>query len=383
MHTLRRFGLTVLLLVGAVALWNPASATERLTGDSVLVPADRVVDDDILAAGREVQIQGRVNGDVVAAGRGVAISGPVEQDIWAAGQDVVVSAPVGDDLRAMGQTVTVNAPVAKNADLAGATVALDSKASVGRDANIAGGDVRVQGRIGRNLAIAASNATLASEVGGTVEANCAKLTLAPGALVRGDLVVHAPNPPTISPEAKVLGRVDFQKTTEAQQSGPNFGAWIGWVVFKFLVLLILGAIALALSHVWMDRVADMLLHRPWPALLAGFLLLILVPLACLVLAITLIGIPLALILFAMYCVALVLSGVFVSYEVGGWLLKRLGRTLKSPYAQLAWGAILIAIATSLPWIGWLISLLTVMFGFGALALERRDLLLKLRVQGLA
>ncbi|HZP84471.1 MAG TPA: hypothetical protein VFB21_22745 [Chthonomonadaceae bacterium] len=349
MRALRIFGLMVLLLAGFAAFRNPAGATERLTGETIILPASRVVDDDILAAGREVQIESRVNGDVTAAGRGVVISGLVKQDIWAAGQDVVVNAPVGDDLRAMGQTVTVNAPVAKNADLAGATIVLDAKGSVGKDANIAGGDVNVQGRIGRNLALAAGNATLASEVGGTVEASVGQMTLAPGALVHGDLIVNGQNPPTISPEAKVLGRVDFRKAAAApRQTGPDFGGWLVWVAFKFLVLLILGAIGLALSHIWMDRVADMLLRQTGPALLTGFLLLILVPLACLVLAITLIGIPLSLILLAIYSVALLLSGVFVSYEVGGWLLKRLGRALKSPYAQLAWGAVVIAIATSLP-----------------------------------
>jgi hypothetical protein len=65
-------------------------------------PRQPRVDDDILAAGREIQIESRVNGDVTAAGRGVVISGPVKQDIWAAGQDVVVNASVGDDLRAQG-----------------------------------------------------------------------------------------------------------------------------------------------------------------------------------------------------------------------------------------------------------------------------------------
>jgi hypothetical protein len=43
------------------------------------------------------------------------------------------------------------------------------------------------------------------------------------------------------------------------------------------------------------------------------------------LLITVVGIPLAFILLALYVIALLLSGVFVAYLVGGWLLDRFNR----------------------------------------------------------
>jgi hypothetical protein len=100
--------------------------------------------------------------------------------------------------------------------------------------------------------------------------------------------------------------------------------------------------------------------------------MILIPLICMLLAITIIGIPLAIVLFALYCVALLLSGVFVSYLIGGWLLRRLNRPETSPYARLAAGALVLAFFASLPWVGGVVQLLVLIIGFGALILEGRD-----------
>src|SRR2546421_8721481 len=97
--------------------------------------------------------------------------------------------------------------------LAGGTVTLTSAARVGRDASIAGGKLDLRGPIGRNLRLAASEARLASEVHGSVTAHAERLSLLPGAVVRGNLVVYGPNAPQISPEARVLGRVDYHPTS--------------------------------------------------------------------------------------------------------------------------------------------------------------------------
>jgi hypothetical protein len=96
-----------------------------------------------------------------------------------------------------------------------------------------------------------------------------------------------------------------------------------------------------------------------------------------------IGIPLALILLALFVVALLLSGVFVSYLVGGWLLDWLKRPQSTPYMRMAVGAVAVAICMSLPWIGWLVQLLVLLVGFGAIVLDQRDFALRLRAQGLA
>ncbi len=143
-------------------------------------------------------------------------------------------------------------------------------------------------------------------------------------------------------------------------------------MFIFLAVLILGAAAIALSARWTDRIAEKLARHFGYSLLAGIIGLIVVPLICVLMAVTVIGIPLAIVLLALYCVALALSCVFVSYLIGGWLLGRLRRTETSPYARLAAGALVVSFFSSLPWVGWVIQLVVLMIGVGALILERKD-----------
>jgi len=89
-------------------------------------------------------------------------------------------------------------------------------------------------------------------------------------------------------------------------------------------------------------------------------------------AVSVIGIPLALILSGLYVVTILLSGVFVSYLAGGWLLGRWRQSEASPYARLAAGVLVVSFLATLPWIGWHVQLLALLIEFGALILERKD-----------
>src|SRR5215210_9299481 len=64
----RPLRLAVLLLVLAelMLVAPPAFAMEIRDGDTVVVPAGTVVDDDLLATGQSVTIAGQVNGEVFA-----------------------------------------------------------------------------------------------------------------------------------------------------------------------------------------------------------------------------------------------------------------------------------------------------------------------------
>jgi hypothetical protein len=364
-----------LIAMAAIALigisWSDAFRSTRYDGGGdVTVSPGSDVEGDLVVAGSNVNVQTDIKGDLAVAGSNVTVAGPIEGYVMAAGSNVNINNAVGNDLWAAGSNVYVNAPVADNARLAGGSVILQPQARVERDAYLAGNFVEVLGRVGRDLKVAAAEVRLASEVAGSVQARAGSLKALPGAVIRGDLIVYGPNPPEISPEAQVLGRVDFHR--DAGGGRWSLMSWLWRWMFMFLALLILGAAAIALSERWTSRIAEKLARRPGVSLLAGIIGLILIPLICGLLAVTIIGIPLAIVLIALYGVALLLSGVFVSYLIGGWLLGRLRRPETSPYARFATGALVFAFFASLPWVGWLVQLLALMIGFGALILERRE-----------
>jgi hypothetical protein len=385
MRSRKKYGWSALLaLVGLGATLGGVYAAQQITGRSVELPAQRPLEEDVHAAGGTVLIAAPVRGDVAAAGQTVTVSGPVTGYVLAAGSNVSVRGKVGNDLWAAGANVDVEAPVADTAMLAGQTVLLQPGASVGGDACIAGSSVEVRGPVRGDLRLAAATGRIAAPVGGSVRAHVQQLRLDPGAVVRGDLIVTSPKRPEISPQAKVLGRVIYQPADgRAETHRPSPWSWVGWWIFRFLALMIVGAVALAVSPLWAERVSGTITHGPGPAALAGLLGLILIPVVALALLITVVGAPLAAVLSALYVALLVMAGVFVSYLIGGWVVDRPGHRAASPIVRLAWGALILSALMALPWLGGLVRLVTVVVGFGALLVERRDFLLRLREAGLA
>jgi hypothetical protein len=373
-----QLGILILALAAISAGYGLSGAAGQVAGDNVVV--NQVAEDDLLIAGRNLRVQADVKGDVTAAGSDVTIAGAVAGYVMVAGAKINVNGPVGNDLWAAGGNVNINAPVADNAMLAGGEVKLLPGAVVKHNAKIAGGAVSVQGRVERNLKLAARDAQIASEIGGSVDARVESLKLLPGAVVRGNLVVYGPKEPEISPQAQVMGSVEYHKQ-ERERAG--FWDWLWRWVWMSLAILIVGFVAIAMAPSWANRVSAMITGKPWSSILTGLAGLLLGPLAVALLLVTVVGIPLALILLALYVVALLLSGVFVAYLVGGWLLDRLKRPQSTPYLRMAVGAVAVATCVSLPWVGWLAQLLALLIGFGAIVLDQRDFALRLRAQGLA
>jgi hypothetical protein len=305
---------------------------------------------DVAAAGSDVTIDGRVNGYVMGAGRTVRLEGPVGNDVWAAGE-----------------TVTADNTIGNNAMMAGRVVTLGRNAVIGHDARLAGQTVTAEGRVDRDLNIGAETALIAGDVGGTVRARAERVSIRPGAIIRGDLIVRANQPPDISPQAKVLGQVRYEEG--------GAGRWLSWSgrwLFSFLALLILGMAALAFAPAWPERVAGTMRTRTWASILSGIVLLVVIPLAVFALAVTIVGIPLAIVMFAFYIATLLLAGVFVSYRTGDWLLARLHRMQSSIWVRMFLGVLVISLAMSLPRVGMIVTAIVMIIGAGALVLERRS-----------
>jgi len=123
------------------------------------------------------------------------------------------------------------------------------------------------------------------------------------------------------------------------------------------------------------RVAQTLRTRGWMSLLLGFLALVCIPVAALILVFTLIGVPLALLAIAL-CLALLLVGyVSAGIGIGAWALAK----LKADRTEAKWwrigaavlGVLAISLLGRLPYLGGLVVLGALLIGLGALLLQVR------------
>jgi hypothetical protein len=324
-------------------------------------------DDDMLAAGRHVLVQQEVPGDVAVAGADVTIDGGVAGYVMSAGRHVTLNGRVGNDLWAAGETVDVGSAIGNNAMIAGRAVTIHGGATVAGTARLAGNTVRSEGRVTRNLRVAGRTIMIGGDVGGTVNATGDRISVLPTAVIHGDFVVQSPRRPDISPQAQILGRVMYDPA-DARRS---WMTWPGIWLWSFVGLFILGAAIYFAAPLWPREVAGVLRARPGRSFLAGVLLLFLVPAAIVALAITMVGIPLAIVALGLYMALLLLSAALVSYRLGDWILTRLGRVRVSRWLPLTVGVLALSLAVSLPLVGMFVGLLAVIWGAGAIVLERR------------
>src|SRR5215510_6239756 len=350
----------------AVGLWSTAIiATQTETGKDVNVTSP--VTDDLMTAGQNVRVEGEVAGDAAVAGSDVTLDGPVRGYFLGAGRTLTFDGPIGNDLWAAGERVDVTSHVSNNAMIAGREIHLRPEALIGHDAHLAGNTVVTEGRIENNLRIGAGTARVGGNIGGTVRADAGRVTVLPGTVIAGDLVVRANQPPDVSPQAKVLGQVRYE---EIQRRGWFAWPWV-WTVL-FLSLWILGFAALTLSSSWPVRAARTMTQRIGSSILVGLGLLILLPIAIVLLAVTVIGIPLAVVLAALYVAALVLSTTVVAYWIGSWVMEHMHRPNASSWARMGLGALIVSFGISLPMAGWLVAIAVLIVGAGSLVLEWRD-----------
>jgi hypothetical protein len=344
--------------------WLSAEQEGSPTGTPTPVVGQPAPGDDLMTAGSTVRVMNEVTGDVAAAGNDVTIDAPVDGYVMSAGRRVTVVGKIGNDLWAAGETVNIESPIANNAMVAGRTVHLRGNTVIGHDAHLAGNDVTAEGRVERNLTIGAGGvARINANVGGMVTARATRVTVMPDSVIQGDLYVKAAQPPDISPQARVMGRIHYERTLDTE-------SWFMWPyrwLLSGVALLILGLAAVWFSPAWAAHVAATMRTRAGASILSGIAAIVIIPLAVAILAVTVIGFPLAVVLAALYILVLALSSVFVSYRTGEWLLHRLW---SSRWAFMILGVAIVSLGMSLPNFGWAIGLLVMITGAGALVLER-------------
>lgn len=300
------------------------------------------VDDDLFATGATVLIDQAVSGDVFAAGERVTVSAPVAQDIFAAGGSVEIPAEVRDDLFAAGNTVTITGR-ADDLFAAGSTVMIAPSTKVAGDAYLAAQTVEIAGTFAGDVRVAGQHVTLKS-----------------GTTIAGDLVSTG-RTPLIEADVAIKGEKRHEQVGQAATPYSVTGILIS-VAMWFIA-------ALALVSVFPGFTSEFL--QPREGVIKTFFigaawLVLCVPLF-LLLAVSVIGIPLMLLLVLATLLLLVTSVAGVPLVLGHWIMRR---AVKSDQ-PLSWqyilaGAALFSLLGLVPVIGILLSFVLTVFIFGTL-----------------
>ncbi|MFO7168538.1 MAG: hypothetical protein DIU80_011005 [Chloroflexota bacterium] len=400
-YTLGRWRvLAPLAAVLALLLGGRALAAEVYSGNTYVLPAGEVLEDDLYVTAEEVIIDGTVVGDVVAAGGRIVINGTVSGDLLAAGGSVQVSGTIEDDVRAAGGAIDINGTIGGDLMAAGGGgmwsppltfggqqveqgVRVSEAAAIGGDAYIAGGEGAINGSIGGDLHVTVIELAFAGEVGRNAELMGQTLRIGEGAQVNGSLRYSAPEQQAIPQDVAqeiVYVAPESSGARAAERPASNAGWWLVRTLLVLLGFALLTWLTLRFAPRAATAPAAALERQPGRAALYGLLaalLLLFVPLVSALLVFLMVlffgwlaGVVTALVLFG----ALALLWVLSPLVVGMWIGQRLAALRDQPRQAVPWliaGVLLVALLARVPVLGWLVGLVSFILALGAILLAWR------------
>ncbi|MDH3638129.1 MAG: polymer-forming cytoskeletal protein [Gammaproteobacteria bacterium] len=330
------------------------------------------VTEDVYMAGATVQVLADVEGDVVVAGGTVTVVNSVSDDVLAAGGTVTITANVDDDIRLAGGSVAVTGNVGDDAVIAGGAVTLGPGNTVSGRAWLAGATITVAGNVGRELKAAGGEIIVAGTIGGDVELYAESIEIQPSAVIKGNLTYSAPKEAVIHEGARIEGVVNWHELDPRRDFGDPGWSFVGNLVF-FLSLAV-SAIVLFLIYPRFSRsVVQQLQDAPFKSLGLGLLVLFATPFVVLMLLVSVLGVPLGLIVLALYFVALIAGLLVGIIWIGDFGFRRLGKTPDESKWIRAWSivaaAAILLIIGFIPFIGGLVLFFVLLLGIGALELH--------------
>ena len=350
-------------------------------GDSVYAPKGETIEGNLYAVAANITIDGDVMGDIICAGQSINISGKVAGDIICAGQSINISGKIGGSLRLIGETINYSGQTARNGAVLGATIITSDDSTIGWDLLALGNIFEFRGDIGGYLNGYLGKANIAGKVGkniklnfGSKNANQQPLLIASSAEINGDVSYTADQAAVIENNAVISGKIIHNLPIVAAKRAGFFSFSWWWVgIISIFSALVVGLVLISFWREAIIKTTDLMANRVGASLGRGILVLVLTLPLTFVLLVTIIGIPLSLILMALWLVSLYVSKVIIGIMVGRKLANKFFPLKKdSLIFSMILGIVICFLIFSLPIIGKILALLAMVWGLGGITLALKN-----------
>ena len=308
-----------------------------LVGDSIVM--DKLVDGNVYIVGKDVKITGQVSGNLFVIADKLSFDNSyIRYSVFACANEINLNGACNDLYVACNKM----------------TVSYDSY--VIRDVRIYAADLTFKGAVGRDAYITANNLNFGE--GDSQEV----------ALIYGDLNYSTPSEVNI-PEGSVEGTVSYNELKDNQSANKTVKDYIFSLLEAIIFTIIIYLLALWITPKFTKASSAFVSVKALPALGVGILTLILVPIVCILLLLIEITVPVSIALFTLYALLISISFAVVSICITKALKSRLSMDKASmEFLILALVAIVLWGLKSIPFIGWVVSLLIISVGLGIMVL---------------
>ena len=374
----------ILIIVAAFLLWpRPVASTEGSSWGEAPSVDITATGQSVQATGASVTISGQAE-SVTAAGARVHVDADIDGDVWLGGADVVFEGSSGGRLAAAGARLALtgqaqslwaaggnlelSAEIAGNARVGGAHVVIGPESRIGGSLTAGGATVTVDGQVMSRVDLAGGSVAFNGRTDGTLSVAAERLVLGPEAVIGGDLVL-LDGTALESSETATIGGATRRESSSAwwqPRIDPRPGQF-GFAMFAAGTAILAGLGLMLVGRGSYEQAAIELRSRPLSSVLIGLAVVILAPLLAVAIALTFIGIPIALGLLLMLPFVLLLGHAVAALGAADWVINRHGeaRDAGRTILYLVAGAIGFAVLSLIPYLGGLLVFVAIVTGAGA------------------
>lgn len=349
--------------------WNGQS------GDNIIVTSEQSIDGNYYAAGQSVEIYGRVNGDVFAAGQNIIIDSPeINGSLFLAGNSIEIRGVVTGSIHVAGQNLNLAGSNKGNVLGFGQNFVLNKDAQIGGHLTFFGQSASLRGQVGGKLEGAMDSLSISGKINKDVDVYVGEaeksggLQVVDGAQVGGNLKYASFKKGSIASGAVIGGQSIYNQVFPQKNKKPFFTAHRGQsAVYEFFVIMVIGMLLIYLWPNFMKRIYEKAKKQPGRSFLRGLLVLIVTPIAALILAITIIGAPLALIMLILWAILLYVVRILAAWLLGNWLKDNFfAKKNWSNLIILGLGTIVYLLVGLVPFLGALLCAIIYIIAWGTL-----------------
>jgi hypothetical protein len=240
---------------------------------------------------------------------------------------------------------------------------------MGRNVLIFGENVIMEGEVDGNLTVFGKSVTLAGQCAGNVRVTAGDIVVLPQTQITGDLVYSSPAELVLDKGVVLRGRLVREAEKISTSERKPLISWPSLFLQSWLFAgaLCVGALMLFLFPVFLKDSAAQIQTSPWKCMAVGFVAVCLVPTACFFLAISFIGLPLAVLAALAFAVLSYLCKIIVALFIGTLITRRKLQG-QGMFPAMGLGLVLLYAAAGSGLAGSIVSFMIVCLGLGGIIL---------------
>lgn len=297
------------------------------------------------------------------------------------GTTVVESDETVSSISGVYGTIIVEGTVTGDVSGVAGNVVIEEGGTVQGNLDVAAGNIQIVGTVEGDVSAGSGTIHLAESgvVGGTFDVGAADVRI--DGTIEGDASIGA-DTIHLGEEASLAGSLTYDGTLEGNTDAvageitrdrtlgvglaTDVQPFLSWVfaINAFLLNLLLGAVLLGLFPRFSDDVSRRVASQPLQSGAIGFGTLVLVPVILVLIALSIVGIPITIVGALLFAVVAWIGLVYGRFAIGVWLLSY--TEVDNRWIALLVGLLVAVVLWQVPVVGGLLNFLIFLLGLGAL-----------------